>query len=137
MNIPTLPQNVGINASLEYTELPTTTFIIDWSSRQIAGIGTGLDAMRQAVEIILANERFRWQIYDSNFGVELEELIGDDLDYIKAEIPRRIEEAFSVDSRILSVDNYVFTETSPGVLSVSFDVQTVYGAIQEEVSIGD
>ena len=136
MNIPTLPQNVGINASLEYTELPTTTFIIDWSSRQIAGIGTGLDAMRQAVEIILANERFRWQIYDSNFGVELEGLIGDDLDYIKAEIPRRIEEAFSVDSRILSVDNYVFTETSPGVLSVSFDVQTVYGAIQEEVSIG-
>lgn len=137
MSIPTLPQNVGINASLEYTELPTTTFIIDWSSRQIAGIGTGLDAMRQAVEIILANERFRWQIYDSNFGVELVELIGDDLDYIKAEIPRRIEEAFSVDSRILSVDNYVFTETSPGVLSVSFDVQTVYGAIQEEVSIGD
>lgn len=137
MSIPTLPPNVGINASLEYTELPTTTFIIDWSSRQIAGIGTGLDAMRQAVEIILANERFRWQIYDSNFGVELEELIGDDLDYIKAEIPRRIEEAFSVDSRILSVDNYVFTETSPGVLSVSFDVQTVYGAIQEEVSIGD
>ena len=137
MNIPTLPQNVGINASLEYTELPTTTFIIDWSSRQIAGIGTGLDAMRQAVEIVLANERFRWQIYDSNFGVELEGLIGDDLDYIKAEIPRRIEEAFSVDSRILSVDNYVFTETSPGVLSVSFDVQTVYGAIQEEVSIGD
>ena len=137
MNIPTLPQNVGINASLEYTELPTTTFIIDWSSRQIAGIGTGLDAMRQAVEIILANERFRWQIYDSKFGVELEGLIGDDLDYIKAEIPRRIEEAFSADSRILSVDNYVFTETSPGVLSVSFDVQTVYGAIQEEVSIGD
>lgn len=128
---------MGINASLEYTELPTTTFIIDWSSRQIAGIGTGLDAMRQAVEIILANERFRWQIYDSNFGVELVELIGDDLDYIKAEIPRRIEEAFSADSRILSVDNYVFTETSPGVLSVSFDVQTVYGAIQEEVSIGD
>ena len=137
MSIPTLPQNVGINASLEYTELPTTTFIIDWSSRQIAGIGTGLDAMRQAVEIILANERFRWQIYDSNFGVELEGLIGDDLEYIKAEMPRRIEEAFSVDSRILSVDNYVFTETAPGVLSVSFDVQTVYGAIQEEVSIGD
>lgn len=127
---------MGINASLEYTELPTTTFIIDWSSRQIAGIGTGLDAMRQVVEIILANERFRWQIYDSNFGVELVELIGDDLDYIKAEIPRRIEEAFSVDNRILSVDNYVFTQPEPGSLHVSFDVQTVYGAMQEEVTIG-
>ena len=117
-------------------DLPTTTFIVDWSSRQIAGTGTGLDAMRQAVEIILNTERFRWQIYGSNFGVELESLIGEDLDYIEAELPRRIEEAFSVDNRILSVDNYVFTQPEPGILHVSFDVQTVYGAMQEEVAIG-
>ena len=32
--------------------------------------------MRQAVEIILQNERFRWQIYSSDFGSELENLVG-------------------------------------------------------------
>ena len=49
----TLPQGVGISAPLEYVDLPTNTFIIDWSTRQIAGTGSGLPAMRQAVEIIL------------------------------------------------------------------------------------
>lgn len=133
--MPTLPQNVGISAPLECIDLPTNTFLIDWSARQIAGTGTGLPAMRQAVEIILANERFRWQIYDSNFGVELEDLVGEEYDYIQSEIKRRIEEAFSVDNRILSVDNWAFSRGSSGTMTVTFSVQTVYGVIQQEVTI--
>ena len=133
--MPTLPQNVGISAPLEYIDLPTNTFLIDWSARQIAGTGTGLPAMRQAVEIILANERFRWQIYDSNFGVELEDLVREEYYYIQSEIKRRIEEAFSVDNRILSVDNWVFSRGSSGTMTVTFSVQTVYGVIQQEVTI--
>ena len=78
----TLPDGVGLDASLKHTEQPTNTFLIDWSSRQISGMDEGLGAMRQAVEIILQNERFRWQIYDSNFGTELEDLVGEEYDYI-------------------------------------------------------
>ena len=133
----TLPQGVGISAPTEYVDLPTNTFIIDWSTKQIAGTGTGLAAMRQAVEIILNVERFRWQIYDSNFGSELQDLPGNELDYIQSELPRRIEEAFSVDNRILSVDNYVFSADGRGNLTVSFDVQTAYGTIQEEVTVNN
>lgn len=128
---------MGINAPLTYVDLPTDTFIIDWSTNQIAGAGTGLAAMRQAVEIILNVERFRWQIYDSNFGSELQDLIGDELDYIQSELPRRIEDAFSVDSRILSVDNYVFNADGRGNLTVRFDVQTAYGTISEEVTVNN
>ena len=128
---------MGINAPLTYVDLPTDTFIIDWSTNQIAGTGTGLAAMRQAVEIILNVERFRWQIYDSNFGSELQDLIGDELDYIQSELPRRIEDAFSVDSRILSVDNYVFNADGRGNLTVRFDVQTAYGTISEEVTVNN
>lgn len=122
---------------MEYVDRPTNTFIIDWSSRQIAGTDSGLAAMRQAVEIILKNERFRWQIYSSNFGAELDDLVGEAFDYIKSEIPRRIEDAFSVDNRILSVDNYVFERTASGDMIVTFDVQTVYGTIPEEVTINN
>ena len=100
----TLPDGVGLDVSLKHTEQPTNTFLIDWSSGQISGMDEGLKAMRQAVEIVLQNERFRWQIYDSNFGTELEDLIGEEYDYIVSELPRRIEEAFSMDSRILSID---------------------------------
>lgn len=131
----TLPEGVGLDVSLNYVERPTNTFLIDWTSKQIAGTDSGLAAMRQAVEIILANERFRWQIYDSNFGSELEELIGEEYDYIVSELPRRIEDAFSVDSRILSVENFVFRDRGDGSMTVSFEVSTVYGRFSEEVEI--
>lgn len=131
----TLPQGVGVTSPLSYVDLPTNTFLIDHSSNQISGMGSGLDAMRQTVEIILNTERFRWQIYNSNFGVELSDLPGEDYDYIVSEIPRRIEDAFSVDNRILSVDNYVFSNDGTGNMTASFDVQTVYGTVNEEVTI--
>ena len=56
--MPTLPEGVGLDVSLEYVDQPTNTFLIDWTSKQIAGMDAGLAAMRQAVEIILQNERF-------------------------------------------------------------------------------
>lgn len=129
----TLPDGVGLDVSLKHTEQPTDTFLIDWSSGQISGMDEGLEAMRQAVEIVLQNERFRWQIYDSNFGTELEDLIGEEYDYIVSELPRRIEEAFSMDSRILSIENFQFAEQGSGKVTVSFDVVTVYGTLSEEV----
>ncbi len=129
----TLPEGVGLNVSLDYVEKPTNTFIIDWSARQISGMDSGLVAMRQAVEIILQNERFQWQIYSSNFGSELEDLIGEEYDYIVSELPRRIEEALSVDKRILSVENFVFSEPERENMSCQFEVVTVFGTLNKEV----
>lgn len=128
-----LPQSIGKEAGLQNTEQPTNTFLIDWSSRQIAGMDDGLGAMRQAVEIMLQNERFRWQIYSSDFGSELEELAGEESDYIISDLPRRIEEAFSTDSRILSVENFAFLEPGDGSLVCTFDVITVFGVTRQEV----
>lgn len=131
----TLPKHVELSTELTYTELPTNTFLIDWTSKQIAGMDAGLPAMRQAVEIILANERYRWQIYNSNFGCELEDLPGEESDYIVSELPRRIREAFSVDKRILSADNFVFSDLGGGRMAVTFDVITVFGTFSEEVKV--
>lgn len=130
----TLPEGVGIAVSLKKVEKPTRTFLIDWSTKQIAGMDEGLEAMRQAVEILLNTERFQWQIYSSDFGVELQDLIGEEYDYVVSDMPRRIEEALSVDSRILSVDDFVF-EQKEDRISCSFYVNTVYGALKEEVSV--
>ena len=129
-----LPQNVGLDSEIRYEDMPTNTFMIDRDSGQIKGMGDGLEAMRQAVDIILHTERFRWQIYNQNFGSELEGLIGDDYEFIAGELPRRIEDAFSVDSRILKAGNYVFSRQGDTV-KVTFDVSTVYGVIPGEVSI--
>ena len=129
-----LPQNVGLDTEIQYVDRPTNTFIIDWTSRQIRGMDAGLAAMRQAVEIILANERYRWQIYSSNFGSELEDLPGQSAAYLESEIPPRINDAFSVDNRILSTEDWVFSGSS-GTLTVSFNVVTVFGTIREELTI--
>lgn len=131
----TLPDQVDFQSALQYVNQPTNTFVIDWESKQIAGMDSGLAAMRQAVEIILQNERFCWQIYNSNFGSELQDLPGEEYDYVRSEIPRRIEDAFSMDSRILSVENYVFKEAANGTMLVSFDVITVFGVVSEEVRV--
>lgn len=129
----TLPQSIVQEPGWQYREQPTNTFLIDWTSRQIVGMDDGLAAMRQAVEIILQNERFRWQIYSSHFGSQLEELVGEEYDYIVSDLPRRIEEAFSADSRILSVENFNFSESGTGSLVCSFDVVTVFGTLGQEV----
>lgn len=131
----TLPENVGFDTALQSVERPTNTYLIDTASRQIIGMDAGLPAMRQAIEIILNVERYRWQIYTSNFGVELDDLIGDEYDYITSEFPRRVTDALSTDDRVISVDSFSFSQIGLGKMLVTFTVQTVYGSVEQEVTI--
>jgi hypothetical protein len=131
----TLPENTGVYITGEYVEKPTNTWLIDWATNQIGGMDAGLLAMRQAVEIILHNERFRWQIYSQNFGSELEALPGEDYDFLISELPRRIQDALSADRRILSAENFSMENGGAGKLMCSFDVVTVFGVLPMEVSV--
>jgi len=131
----TLPEGVGLDTSLTYVDRPTNTFIIDWESKRIIGMDSGLAAMRQAVDIVLNTERFRWQIYSPNFGIELEELIGEEYDYVTSEIARRVEDAFSTDSRVLSVGDFIYTDQGHSTLKCSSKVNTIFGPVQAEVTV--
>ena len=93
----------------------------------------GLEAMRQAVEIALNVERYKWTIYSTNFGSELNDLVGEDEAYIIAEIPRLVEGALSPDSRVVSVDDYVYKKTDTNSMTVSFTVHTVFGDLVEVI----
>ena len=57
------------------TTAPSKTFRIHGG--RIEGTIDGLDAVRQSIELILTTERFLWPIFSSDYGAELEELIGD------------------------------------------------------------
>lgn len=128
-----LPEDIDLD-DVEVEDLPTNTFLVDNESEQVAGMDDGLEAIRQAIEIMLTTERFGYQIYTENFGVELEGLVGEDADYIKATLPARIRDAFSIDDRILGERNYKFEVTGDEML-VTFDVDTVYGSFSTEVQI--
>ena len=130
----TLPEVAGFDTDIVIAAQPSKTWIIDRNTLQVAYMDEGLEAVRQAVEIALNVERFRWQIYNTNFGAELSELVGDDEAYIEAELPRMVEDALSPDNRVVSVDNYTFSR-SGDALSVSFSVHTVFGDLKEEVEL--
>jgi len=131
----TLPEVIGFDTDIVIASQPSKTWIIDRSTMQVAYMDDGLEAVRQAVEIALDVERFRWTIYSANFGSELDELVGQDEALITAEIPRLVEGALSQDDRIVQVDGYTFTRTGPASMHVSFTVHTVYGDLIEEMQI--
>lgn len=131
----TLPEVIGFDTDIVIASQPSKTWIIDRDTMQVTYMDDGLEAVRQAVEIALDVERFRWTIYSANFGSELDELVGQDEALITAEIPRLVEGALSQDDRIVQVEDYVFTRTGPDSMHVSFTVRTVYGDLIEEMQI--
>ena len=131
----TLPEVIGFDTDIVIASQPSKTWIIDRSTMQVAYMDDGLEAVRQAVEIALDVERFRWTIYSANFGSELDGLVGQDEALITAEIPRLVEGALSQDDRVVQVEDYVFTRTGPDSMHESFTVRTVYGDLIEEMQI--
>ena len=131
----TLPEVIGFDTDIVIASQPSKTWIIDRNTMQVAYMDDGLEAVRQAVEIALDVERFRWTIYSANFGSELDELIGQDEALITAEIPRLVEGALSQDDRVVQVEDYVFTRTGPDSMHVAFTVHAVYGDLIEEMQI--
>lgn len=128
-----LPEDIELE-DVEMEDLPTNTFLVDAESEQIAGMNDGIEAMRQAVEIMLTTKRFNHQIYTENFGIELDDLIGEDPDYIESVLPDRVREAFSIDERILGEQNFTFTTIGSSML-ITFEVVTVFGTFSTEVEI--
>ena len=130
----TLPDIIGFDTDIQLTSRPSRTWIIDRNTMQVGFMDEGLEAVRQSVEIALNVERFQWQIYNTNFGNELEELVGDDADYIQSELPRMVNDALSVDDRVIDAADYVFSVNGDS-MTVSFTVNTVYGQLTEELLI--
>ena len=129
----TLPEVVGFDTDIVVASQPSKTWIIDRNTMQVSCMDSGLEAVRQAVEIALNVERYRWTIYSTNFGSELNDLVGEDEAYIIAEIPRLVEGALSTDSRVVSVDDYVYKKTDTNRMTVSFTVHTVSGDLVEVI----
>ena len=129
----TLPEVVGFDTDIVVASQPSKTWIIDRNTMQVSCMDSGLEAVRQAVEIALNVERYKWTIYSANYGSELNDLVGEDEAYIIAEIPRLVEGALSTDSRVVSVDDYVYKKTDTNSMTVSFTVHTVYGDLVEVI----
>ncbi|RHK04818.1 DUF2634 domain-containing protein [Enterococcus casseliflavus] len=115
-------------------QIPSRTYRLQ--NGRIAGWIDELAAMRQAIEKVLHTERFTWLIYTDNYGVELKNLLGEELDLVMAEMERIVREALSVDERIIEIENFQVTQESRDTLLVSFFVTTIFGSIQMGQEVG-
>ena len=109
------------------------TYIWDKTNNRIKGFTNGIDAIEQAIYKMLSTERYQHIIYNFNYGVEFEALIGKDDLYIRADIKRRIEEALTQDDRIERIENFTFLSGGEKDSMVStFDAITVNGGLNIE-----
>ena len=130
-----LPQtNIDLSGGIVFQDQPSLTWIADPVTNRLRGRGDGWEAVRQAVEVIVNVERFKWQIYTPNFGTDYDGLLGNEPGYVASELQRRLEDAFLPDNRILGIKNFTwsFEDTS---LSAAFTVLTVFGDVTSSLEV--
>ena len=101
--------------SIEKKTMPSLTWKIRQEEEQVRGNIDGKEAMGQAIEKILQTERYRFLIYDWNYGIELEDLFGKNVTYVIPELKRRIEDALLADDRITAVTDFSFAQEKDSV----------------------
>ncbi|UNK17643.1 DUF2634 domain-containing protein [Paenibacillus sp. N3/727] len=111
----------------EYVDQPSLTYRLNLEEGTISGQVDGLLAIKQAVVKILQTRRFEHLIYSSDYGQELDAVIGRDPLWAYAEIERHIKEALLQDDRILSVDDMNIAFAGEQAMA-EFTVRSVYGA---------
>lgn len=133
--MPTLPtSSIDISAGVTFQQQPSRTWYINKETNRIQGECDGWQSVRQAVEIILNVERFRWRIYRPYSGMQWEGLIGQDPGYVASELQRRITAALTMDDRVRGISDFTYS-IEGNTLSASFTVNTVYGDTQTSVEV--
>lgn len=133
--MPTLPTaSIDLSAGVTFVSQPSRTWYINKETNRIQGECDGWQSVRQAVEIILNVERFRWQIYSPYSGMQWDGLIGQDPGYVASELQRRITDALLMDDRVRGISDFVYT-VEGNTLRASLTVNTVYGDTQTSVEV--
>ena len=130
-----IPQNGDdLRQDFVFTTLPSRTLKMDHDWKTITGTIDQIQAVEQAVFLILTTERYQWLIFSWDYGVELQNLIGKDPEYCIPEIERRIREALLQDDMITAVENFEFELNKRKVLT-TFTVISIFGNINVEKAV--
>jgi len=119
----------NINGNIVVEKQPSLSYKIKLEKERIERTVDGLEAVKQMIYKTLMTDRYKFEIYDWNYGVELDDLIGRPKEFVKAELPRRIEDALIVDDRVDEVTGFEFTDIDKTALAVKFTVKTNAGDV--------
>lgn len=113
----------------EDDRMPSYTYYIDFDRNRIIGTVDDIEAVKQAIYLILQTERYESLIYNFYYGTEFDSLIGKSKELITSELERRIREALLEDDRIVKVTDFTIEFTSDKAI-VEFTVNTIFGDIE-------
>ena len=121
----------------EVERMPSKTYRFDRGGSRIIGMCDGLEAMVQTYEKMFDTERFAYPIYDDQYGVEFEELLGQNIDYVIAELESRIRDALFSDDRTLEIMSLEITQTGKDSVLVIGNISTTEGTVllRKEVTV--
>ncbi|WP_400194605.1 DUF2634 domain-containing protein [Lysinibacillus telephonicus] len=129
--IPQQIVNDGLTPDFEEVVQPSKTYKLNLERNRCVGFVDGLQAVEQAIFLMLSIERYDYIIYSWNYGVEFKDLIGQPTAYVASEVKRRIRECLLQDERITEVDSFEVTANKNKV-HVTFTAHTIFGEITIE-----
>ena len=134
-----IPNVKILTQEITETDYPNRTYEIHHNSDEsesdrISGYIEEIEAVKQAVYLILSTERYKHIIYSWDYGVELVDLFGKPIPYVMAELPRRIKEALVQDNRIEDVVDFTFDKKGR-TLTTHFTVVSTAGNLNTELEV--
>ncbi len=132
-----IPSTTGfLTQDFEIREQPGRTYRMELEGDSVRGYVDGQEAVKQAIFRILQTERYQYIIYPWWYGIETADLYGEPVNWVCAELERRITEALMVDDRIISVGEFEHDTGVKGEVHTTFIVHTVYGDVAAEKGVG-
>lgn len=132
--IPNQIENDGLTLDFEEVVEPSKTYKLDFDKNRCVGFVDELQAVKQAIFLMLNIERYDYLIYSWNTGIETKDLFGQPSAYVASEIKRRIRDCLLQDDRITEVDGFEVT-TNKNKVHVTFTAHTIFGEVETEKEV--
>ncbi len=115
---------------IEIVTLSDKTQKLYYKNDDIKGYIDKREAVQQSIVKMLNTNRYHYIIYSWDYGLELEDLIGQNMSYVIPEIKRRIIEAVEQDDRVERVYDFKFEKINKESILVTFIVDTIFGKLE-------
>ena len=119
-----LPNNNINTDDIEIIKDPSLSYKLDLDKERVRKCVDDIESIKQAIYKILNTERYTYTAYNWQYGIELNDLIGQPKSLVKAILPDRIKEALMVDDRIQDVVDFKFEDISKTEIDVTFIVKS-------------
>lgn len=117
-------ENDGLDTEFDMETEPSLTYRLDLDNKRIIGRVDDVEAVKQAILLILQTERYKSEMYSWDYGFEMEDLRGAPIPYVMSEVKQRLIDALTADDRIESLEDFKITKMGKNTLHIIFTVIT-------------